>query len=173
MATERSSAGDPSRTLALLWREASTPAGTARGPRPTLSVDRVVSVGLAIADAEGLDAVTMRRVATELAVAPMTLYTYVPGKAELLDLIAKQHAPVFEHALAQDFCLSALGAQELADDAAHAAGPPPQALARLILEQPEEAIARESRGREHQRAEQRVVVHARADQGDSSSSLAW
>ena len=87
MATERSSAGDPSRTLALLWREASTPAGTARGPRPTLSVDRVVSVGLAIADAEGLDAVTMRRVATELAVAPMTLYTYVPGKAELLDLM--------------------------------------------------------------------------------------
>jgi AcrR family transcriptional regulator len=87
VATERSSAGDPSRTLTLLWRGASTDTVTARGPRPTLSVDRVVSVGVAIADAEGLEAVTMRRVATELTVAPMTLYTYVPGKAELLDLM--------------------------------------------------------------------------------------
>ncbi|GAA3398810.1 TetR/AcrR family transcriptional regulator [Cryptosporangium minutisporangium] len=91
MATERSSAGDPARTLALLWRSTESeppPNGKApRGPRPTLSVDRVIAVGIALADAEGLDAVTMRRVATELAVAPMTLYTYVPGKAELLDLM--------------------------------------------------------------------------------------
>jgi AcrR family transcriptional regulator len=36
---------------------------------------------------EGLEAVTMRRVAKALGVAPMTLYTYVPGKAELLDLM--------------------------------------------------------------------------------------
>jgi AcrR family transcriptional regulator len=40
-----------------------------------------------LADAEGLEAVTMRRVAAALGVAPMTLYTYVPGKAELLDLM--------------------------------------------------------------------------------------
>lgn len=40
-----------------------------------------------MADAEGLEAVTMRRVAQDLGVAPMTLYTYVPGKAELLDLM--------------------------------------------------------------------------------------
>ncbi|MFG1921708.1 TetR/AcrR family transcriptional regulator C-terminal domain-containing protein [Cryptosporangium sp. NPDC048952] len=86
MPTERSSAGDPARTLALLWRGSAHREST-RGPRPTLSVDRVVAVGLEIADAEGLDAVTMRRVATELAVAPMTLYTYVPGKAELVDLM--------------------------------------------------------------------------------------
>ncbi|SHN24726.1 TetR/AcrR family transcriptional regulator [Cryptosporangium aurantiacum] len=91
MATERSSAGDPARTLALLWRSSENvdpPNGrTPRGPRPTLSVDRVVAVGISLADAEGLEAVTMRRVATELAVAAMTLYTYVPGKAELLDLM--------------------------------------------------------------------------------------
>ena len=42
---------------------------------------------IAMADAEGLDAVTMRRIADELGVVPMTLYTYVPGKAELLDLM--------------------------------------------------------------------------------------
>jgi AcrR family transcriptional regulator len=43
----------------------------------------VVDAATALADAEGLDAVTMRRVATSLGVVPMTLYTYVPGKAEL------------------------------------------------------------------------------------------
>lgn len=36
---------------------------------------------------KALDAVTMRRVADRLGVAPMTLYTYVPGKAELLELM--------------------------------------------------------------------------------------
>jgi AcrR family transcriptional regulator len=40
-----------------------------------------------LTDIEGLDAVTMRRVAHALGVAPMTLYTYVPSKAELLDLM--------------------------------------------------------------------------------------
>lgn len=40
-----------------------------------------------LADSEGLTAVTMRRVAEGLGVAPMTLYGYVPGKPELLDLM--------------------------------------------------------------------------------------
>jgi AcrR family transcriptional regulator len=82
---ERSSAGDPTRTLELLWR---VPAPAARrGPRQGLSIDAVVSAATAVADSEGLAAVTMRRVAQALEVAPMTLYTYVPGKAELLDLM--------------------------------------------------------------------------------------
>ncbi|TQS40453.1 TetR/AcrR family transcriptional regulator [Cryptosporangium phraense] len=87
MPGERSSAGDPARTLALLWRGAEPVPPPSRGPRPTLTVDRVVTVAVALADAEGLAAVTMRRIATDLSVAPMTLYTYVPGKAELLDLM--------------------------------------------------------------------------------------
>jgi AcrR family transcriptional regulator len=58
-----------------------------RGRRPGLSVDRVVETAIALADAEGLDAVSMRRVAQELSVVPMTLYTYVPDKAVLLDLM--------------------------------------------------------------------------------------
>ncbi|MFC4502062.1 MULTISPECIES: TetR/AcrR family transcriptional regulator [Streptomyces] len=85
MPTERTSAGDPARTLQLLWRDTS-PDGR-RGPRRGLSVDAVVEAATAVADAEGLDALTMRRVAKELGVVPMTLYTYVPGKAELLDLM--------------------------------------------------------------------------------------
>ncbi|KUN82308.1 TetR family transcriptional regulator [Streptomyces griseoruber] len=82
---ERSSAGDPARTLELLWR---VPADAPRrGPRQRLSIDAVVDVAIGLADAEGLEAPTMRRVAQGLGVAPMTLYTYVPGKAELLDLM--------------------------------------------------------------------------------------
>lgn len=85
MPAERSGAGDPARTLLLLWRR--TADIPRHGPRPTLSVDGVVASATALADAEGLDAVTMRRVAAALDVSPMTLYTYVPSKAELLDLM--------------------------------------------------------------------------------------
>jgi AcrR family transcriptional regulator len=56
-------------------------------PRRGLDTGQVVAAAVAIADADGLDAVTMRRVASTLGVAPMTLYAYVPGKAELLDLM--------------------------------------------------------------------------------------
>jgi AcrR family transcriptional regulator len=82
---QRSGAGDPARTLKLLWRD---PAVVSRhGPRQGLSVDAVVDAATELADGDGLDAVTMRRVAQVLGVVPMTLYTYVPGKAELLDLM--------------------------------------------------------------------------------------
>lgn len=71
--------------LELLWRTASeTPR---RGPRKGLTVDAVVDAAITIADAETLDAVTMRRIAQSLGVAPMTLYTYVPGKTELIALM--------------------------------------------------------------------------------------
>jgi len=81
----RTGAGDPVRTLQLLWRD---PAAIPRhGPRQGLTIDQVVAAATELADADGLDAVTMRRVAARLGVVPMTLYTYVPGKAELLDLM--------------------------------------------------------------------------------------
>jgi AcrR family transcriptional regulator len=82
---ERTSAGDPARTLALLWRDPSVV--PRHGPQRGLSLDAVVEAATDLADREGLEAVTMRRVAQALGVAPMTLYTYVPGKAELLDLM--------------------------------------------------------------------------------------
>jgi AcrR family transcriptional regulator len=44
-------------------------------------------VAIGIADADGLDAVSMRRVAEGMGIGTMSLYTYVPGKAELLDLM--------------------------------------------------------------------------------------
>ncbi|MFD9591333.1 TetR/AcrR family transcriptional regulator [Kitasatospora sp. NPDC059973] len=87
MASERSSAGDPARTLALLWGVSTEEKPGRRGPRPTKSPAEIAAVAIALADADGVDAVTMRRVAQELGVSPMALYTYVPGKAELLDLM--------------------------------------------------------------------------------------
>lgn len=84
MSTETSGTGDLHRSLELLWHGRS---GTARGPRPALSLEAIVDAGVAVADREGLAAVSMRRVATELGVGTMTLYRYVPGKGELLDLM--------------------------------------------------------------------------------------
>ncbi|MEU2240888.1 MULTISPECIES: TetR/AcrR family transcriptional regulator C-terminal domain-containing protein [Streptomyces] len=53
-----------------------------------LSRKRLVDAALELADAEGLNALTMRRVATVLGVSTMTLYRHVPGKAELVRLMA-------------------------------------------------------------------------------------
>ncbi|MFD3694852.1 TetR/AcrR family transcriptional regulator [Streptomyces sp. NPDC058646] len=89
MPKDRSGAGDPVRTLELLWRETGqeAPQPGRRGPRQGLSVDAVVRAATALADEQGLAALTMRALAQRLGVTPMTLYTYVPGKAELLDLM--------------------------------------------------------------------------------------
>ncbi|WP_194816235.1 TetR/AcrR family transcriptional regulator [Nocardia sp. XZ_19_385] len=81
---ERSSAGDPARTLELLWR---VPGKPARGPKQRSSIDAVVGAALELADAAGLEALTMRAVAAKLGLTPMATYTYVPGKAELVDLM--------------------------------------------------------------------------------------
>jgi AcrR family transcriptional regulator len=82
--TQTSGSGDIVRTLELLWDTGRRPS---RGPKPGLSLERIVEAAVGIADAEGLEAVSMRRVATELGTGTMSLYRYVPGKAELLDLM--------------------------------------------------------------------------------------
>ncbi|TFV90051.1 TetR/AcrR family transcriptional regulator C-terminal domain-containing protein [Blastococcus sp. CT_GayMR16] len=86
MATEFTGTGDPARSMALLWR---TPEAGGRrpGPRSSLDVDRIVAAAVTVADAEGLSALSMRRVAADLGVATMTLYSHVPGKGELVDLM--------------------------------------------------------------------------------------
>jgi AcrR family transcriptional regulator len=76
-----SGTGDPARSLALLWR------GRQRPGRSGLSVDRIVAAAIEVADADGLPALSMRRVAEKLGVGTMSLYTHVPGKAELVDLM--------------------------------------------------------------------------------------
>jgi AcrR family transcriptional regulator len=82
--SERTGGGDPARTLALLWNTDPAPR---YGPARRLRIAAVVEAATALADREGLAAISMRRVAEQLGVSTMTLYTYVPGKAELLDLM--------------------------------------------------------------------------------------
>jgi AcrR family transcriptional regulator len=78
---------DPARTLALLWRHNLEPSPT-RGPRQSLTADQVVDAAIALADEQGLDAVTVRSVAGAVGTSPMSIYTYVPGgKSELLELM--------------------------------------------------------------------------------------
>jgi AcrR family transcriptional regulator len=84
---ERTGQGDPRRTVALLWR-GDEPRAARRGPRPRLDVLAVTAAAVALADADGLGAVTMRELAVRLGLAsPTALYTYIPGKAELIDLM--------------------------------------------------------------------------------------
>ncbi|GAA4888927.1 TetR/AcrR family transcriptional regulator [Streptomyces coeruleoprunus] len=59
----------------------------AKGPRPGLSVHRIVDAALAVAAAEGLAAVSMGRVAKELGASTMSLYRYVGAKDELYVLM--------------------------------------------------------------------------------------
>ena len=58
--------------------------------RPRLSKVAVVERGLALADAEGLDAVTIRRLAADLGVTPMALYWHFRSKDELLVGLAER-----------------------------------------------------------------------------------
>lgn len=84
MTTNRGSRGQGTRSMELLWGLTTPPT---RGPKQGLTVERIVTVAVDLADAEGLDAVGMRRLAEALEVGAMSLYTYVPGKAELVDLM--------------------------------------------------------------------------------------
>jgi AcrR family transcriptional regulator len=58
-----------------------------RGPKPGLSIDAIVEAAIRVGDAEGLDAVSMARVAKELGFTTMSLYRYVASKDELLQLM--------------------------------------------------------------------------------------
>lgn len=73
------------RVLTLLW-DPPQPTVT-RGPRPRLTLGEVVEAGVEVADTEGLAALSMRKVATRLNVGAMSLYTYVPGRSELVELM--------------------------------------------------------------------------------------
>jgi AcrR family transcriptional regulator len=57
---------------------------TRRGTREPLTLDRVLATAMAMADAGGIGAVTMRRLAQELGVEAMSLYHYAPSKDDIL-----------------------------------------------------------------------------------------
>jgi AcrR family transcriptional regulator len=59
-----------------------------KGPRPALSLERIVAAAVRVAAVGGLAAVSMGRVAADLGVSTMSLYRYVGSKDELLALMA-------------------------------------------------------------------------------------
>jgi len=59
-----------------------------KGPRPALSLERIVAAAVRVAPTDGLQAVSMGRVAADLGVSTMSLYRYVAAKDELLALMA-------------------------------------------------------------------------------------
>jgi AcrR family transcriptional regulator len=95
--------GDPRRSMALLWRDPDAEAGRSPGPKPGLSLDMIVDAAIIVADEQGMEALSMRAVGERLGRTGMALYTYVPGKRELVDLM-------YDRALAElptDYDLSA------------------------------------------------------------------
>jgi AcrR family transcriptional regulator len=68
--------------LDLVWTRPEKPTR-----EPALNREQIVRTAIRVADAEGLEAITMRRIAAELDVAPMSLYYHIPTKNDLLDLM--------------------------------------------------------------------------------------
>lgn len=72
------------RSTELLWNTAPR---SRPGPKAALTTDGIARAAIAIADAEGLAAVSMKRIADRFGFTTMSLYRYVPGKSELVDLM--------------------------------------------------------------------------------------
>ncbi|MFI0165964.1 TetR/AcrR family transcriptional regulator [Streptomyces sp. NPDC017095] len=68
----------------VIWAR---PERTGRGPKPAYTRDDIAAAAVRIADARGLDAVSMRHVAAELGCGTMSLYNYVPRKEDLYELM--------------------------------------------------------------------------------------
>lgn len=75
---------DRRRDKPTLWERIE---GGTRGTRPALTHEKIARAAGEIADAEGLDAVSMRRLADRLGIATMGLYRYVTGKDEVYELM--------------------------------------------------------------------------------------
>jgi AcrR family transcriptional regulator len=78
--------GDARRSMALLWRAAGADESKP-GPKPGLSVGAIIDAAIAVADTNGMAALSMRAVGERLGCTAMALYTYVPSKSELVDLM--------------------------------------------------------------------------------------
>lgn len=75
------------RGIALAWGVAANPQ---RGPKREMSVEKIVEAAVALADAEGIGAVSMAAVAAKLGFTPMSLYRYVTAKDDLLLLMQEE-----------------------------------------------------------------------------------
>jgi AcrR family transcriptional regulator len=72
--------------------------------QPPLSLDAITTAAMALIEREGFDALSMRRLGSELGVEAMSLYYYVNGREELLDAIGdRMIAPLAELELEPDW----------------------------------------------------------------------
>lgn len=79
----------PRELIDLLWRDhPAAPQGGTRGPRSRVTTGAVVDAAYALADDEGLSAVTVRRLGDALGISTMSVYTHVNGRDDLLVLMA-------------------------------------------------------------------------------------
>ena len=76
--------GEFDAALELLWGVTKV---KSRGPKPAHALDDVLDAAIRVADAEGLGAVSMQRLAQELGFTKMAVYRYVPGRSELVALM--------------------------------------------------------------------------------------
>lgn len=71
-------------SLKLLWEGVPE---SVKGPRPRLKLRQVICAAIELADKDGLEALSMRKLAQKLGVGTMSLYRYVPSKDDLLNLM--------------------------------------------------------------------------------------
>jgi AcrR family transcriptional regulator len=81
-------------TPPVIWAR---PTRGARGPRPAHDRDDIAAAAVRLADTEGIEAVSIRRVAADIGAAPSALYRYLTRKTELfelmLDAVAGEQTP--------------------------------------------------------------------------------
>ncbi|MFK4361245.1 TetR/AcrR family transcriptional regulator [Rhodococcus sp. 27YEA6] len=85
----------------LLWRDHPlAPKGGTRGPRAKVTTSQAVDVAISVANTDGLDAVTVRRLAAELGISGMAVYTHVGSRDDLLVLMVDAvhgHSPLLPY----------------------------------------------------------------------------
>lgn len=93
------------------------------GPSGPLSRDRIVAVAIEIADADGLDGVTMRRIAERVGAGAMSLYRHVKDKDELVESMVERVVAEFTYpdssVLDWRACMHALAERDLASYTTH------------------------------------------------------
>jgi AcrR family transcriptional regulator len=77
-------ASDIAQEYEVIWTR---PERAGKGPAPSHSRAEITAAAIALADSEGIDAVSMRKVAAKLGAGTGTLYRYLSRKDDLLDLM--------------------------------------------------------------------------------------
>jgi AcrR family transcriptional regulator len=85
MTTRDSKGPDLERSLTLLWAGRSR---GRRGPRAQLTAERIADAAIRIADADGLESLSMQRIAADLGYSTMSIYNHIPSKDLLLEVMA-------------------------------------------------------------------------------------